>query len=134
VSGQLRKRPLEPLALVPSIHKQRYRPLQGPDTPRKTAVPSGQPGQIVPQFRVVTLDAVGLTLTEGDPVCAWIHKLGIGREAVTEITMSRRGVIDHLLHSIPVSVPDHAKAQDAARVPVYTGDDVRWLFFWETKV
>ena len=138
MGGHLRERSLVPLALVPGVDEQGHRPLQGPNAPRKTPAPAAKPRQVMAQFRIIAFDAVRLALALRHGVLARIQKLGIRWEAVTEITMGGRGIIHHLLHGVPVPVPDHAEAQNAAGVPLDAGYKVGRLFlrllFWETNV
>ena len=59
---------------------------------------------------VITLHTEGLTLAWRDCVRTGIQKLSVGRKAVTEISVSGRGIINDLLQCVPVLFPNNAEA------------------------
>ena len=134
MSGQPRKGSFSSLPPVPSVHKQRHCPCQRPQTPREAAALASQPREIMPQFCIVPFDAEGLAFTRRNLVLPRIEKLAVSLEAITEVVIRRGRVVHDLLHRVPIALPDHAPADDAAIGSVYARYDVSGLFFWEMNV
>ncbi len=82
---------------------------------------------------VVSLDTIRLTLALCHCVRPRIQKLSIRRKAIAEVAMGGRGIIDDLLHGLPVPSPNDPEAQNVAGVPLDAGYKVGRLFFWETN-
>ena len=71
---------------------------------------ASQPGQIMPQFSVITLHTEGLTLARRNYVRTGIQKLSVGRKTVAEISVNGQGIINDLLQCVPVPFPNNAEA------------------------
>ena len=87
------------------------------------------------QFGVIAFDRVGVRLALrdfiGTPV---IPQEGISIKGIAEVAFGLGRCIHHLLDGCLGALPDHLKAQKAARDPIYDRDDVDLVFLSPIKV
>ncbi len=109
--------------------------MQGVDGAGEAAAFTAKAGEIVAQFGIVGLDAVGLALAGGDRMVARIvDQALVRREGVGVVLVSLWAALNQVLHPVDRSFPHHLPAKDTARRAVYLGDEVGFVFLRAIKV
>jgi hypothetical protein len=85
--------PFLKLASIPTEYKQLHSTPQSPNTSGKTTRFACQPGQIVPEFRIIRFHRVGFLFTH-KLMSTWIVNQGAVRvEFITEIRLGLRAAV-----------------------------------------
>jgi len=103
--------------------------VQGRDGAGEAAAFTTKAGEIVAQFDVVGLDAVGLALAGGDRMVSRIVDQSlIRREGVRVLRACLRAALDQVLHPVQSPLPHHRPPKDTARRAVYLDGKVGFVF------
>jgi len=130
-----REAALMELTTIPSIGEELNGTAEGIQTARETARLASQPGQVMTEFSIVSLDRVGLGFVRESRVMAREVDQGvIGREVIGEVAFRLRAAVKDGLHSLIGTLGDHLPADDTAALTVYVRDEVDFVFLRPTKV
>ncbi len=126
---------LEELAAIEGKHKQLDGIAQSLDATRETTRSSRQARQVMPQLRIVRFHGIGITLAFRDRVPAWvIHQQLVHLPLITEVLPCPSALVNHWLHHLRLSLPDHLPAHNASRLTIHRRQDVGFVFFSPMKV